>query len=144
MKPGPFPTAPRATEPVPPRAALRMLYVEDNRINVILFEEALRMRGGIELQVAEDGGEALERVQAWQPDVLVLDANLPDMSGFEVLARLRQLPGLAATPAFMCSADAMDEDLRRASEAGFVGYWTKPINIARVMEDLDRLVEPSR
>ena len=62
-------------------------------------------------------------------EVLVLDANLPDMNGYEVLARLRALPALAQVPAFMCSADAMPEDLQRARDAGFQGYWTKPIEM---------------
>ena len=138
--------APPATVPasfdalaVPPPGALRMLYVEDNRINAILFQEALRLRGGIELQVAEDGAEALALVADWRPEILVLDANLPDMSGYDVLARLRELPALADVPAFMCSADAMAEDVQRAAAAGFIGYWTKPIDIGRVMGDLDRL-----
>ena len=133
-------TADAPADTVPAAPGLRILYVEDNRINAILFEEAVRMRGGIELQVAEDGAEALALVQQWLPEVLVLDANLPDMSGYEVLARLRKLPALAAVPAFMCSADAMDEDVQRATAAGFVGYWSKPIDIARVMRDLDRLL----
>lgn len=135
------PDATPATDGVPSSApaSLRMLYVEDNRINAILFEEALRLRGGIELQVAEDGAEALALVAQWKPEILVLDANLPDMSGYDVLARLRELPALADVPAFMCSADAMAEDVQRATAAGFVGYWTKPIDIARVMSDLDRL-----
>jgi len=123
-----------------PARALRMLYVEDNRINAILFEEAMRMHSGIELQVSEDGAEALALARQWRPEVLVLDAHLPDMSGYDLLARLRELPALAAVPAFMCSADAMEEDLRRAREAGFTGYWTKPVDIARVMADLDGLL----
>jgi len=122
--------------------ALRMLYVEDNRINAMLFEETVRMRGGVELQVAEDGAAALGLVQRWMPDLLVVDAHLPDMSGYELLERLRTLPALRDVPAFMCSADATDEDLRRARDAGFTGYWTKPIDIGRVMGDLDRLQPP--
>jgi CheY-like chemotaxis protein len=118
---------------------VRMLYVEDNRINAILFEEAVRVRGGIDLQVAEDGAEALALVAQWLPEVLVLDANLPDMSGYEVLMRLRKIPALASVPAFMCSADAMEADKQRAAAAGFLGYWTKPIDIGRVMRDLDHL-----
>jgi CheY-like chemotaxis protein len=74
---------------LPPARALRMLYVEDNRINAILFEETMRMRGGIELQVAADGAEALALARRWEPEVLVLDAHLPDMSGYELLARRR-------------------------------------------------------
>jgi CheY-like chemotaxis protein len=129
-----------AASPAP--RALRMLYVEDNRINAILFEETVRLRGGIELQLAEDGAEALALVQQWSPEVFVLDAHLPDMSGYELLLRLRELPALASVPAFMCSADAMDEDIRRATAAGFVGYWTKPVDLSRVMSDLDNLLAP--
>ena len=132
-------------DPTPAAAAtdgalLRMLYVEDNRINAILFEEAMRMHGGIELRVAEDGAEALLLARDWLPEVLVLDANLPDMNGYDVLLRMRALPDLADVPAYMCSADAMDDDLHRARKAGFAGYWTKPIDIARVMADLEPLL----
>ncbi len=122
-----------------PVAPLRLLYVEDNRINALLFEEAMRLLGGIELQVAEHGAEALAMVQAWQPQVLVLDANLPDMNGHELLRRLRERPELAGVPAFMCSADAMPEDLERARASGFQGYWTKPIEMDKVSQALAAL-----
>lgn len=122
---------------------MRMLYVEDNRINALLFEETLKMRSHIELRVAEDGKEAHAIASEWRPDVLVLDAHLPGLTGFEVLEQLRQLPGLAEVPAFMCSADAMPEDVQRALNAGFLGYWTKPIDINKVMADLDVLQRQS-
>ena len=92
--------------------------------------------------VAEHGSEALALVDDWQPDVLVLDAHLPDMNGFDLLARLRGCPGLASVPAFMCSADAMPEDLQRARSSGFAGYWVKPIDIAAVLRDLRGLPRP--
>lgn len=139
--PAPLP-APAIAVPAPPPAepvALRVLYVEDNRINALLFEEAMRLLGGIELQVTERGEEALRLVQTWTPQVLVLDANLPDMNGHELLARLREDPTLADVPAFMCSADAMPEDLERARTSGFQGYWTKPIEMAKVSAALDAL-----
>ena len=136
----PAAAGPDAAAASPGPTMLRMLYVEDNRINAILFEETMRLHGGIELKVAEDGAEALALAGDWPPDVLVLDSHLPDTNGFDVLLRLRALPGLADVPAFMCSADAMDDDLRRAADAGFTGYWTKPIDIARVMADLESLL----
>jgi CheY-like chemotaxis protein len=120
-------------------APLRLLYVEDNRINALLFEQAVTVHSNIELRIAEDGQQAIEIVQGWKPDVLVLDAHLPGMSGYEALQALRALPQMQSTPAYMCSADAMPEDLQRASEAGFVGYWTKPIDIAQVLTDLGRV-----
>jgi len=128
-----------------PSRGLRMLYVEDNRLNAILFEEAMRMHSSqIELRVAEDGDQALSLAQDWQPEVLVLDAHLPGISGFEVLRILRTLPGLDNVPAYMCSADAMPEDVKRAYEAGFVGYWTKPINVSSVLADIEQCVQRSR
>lgn len=118
---------------------VRMLYVEDNRINAMLFEEAMKLTGHIELMVAEDGEQAFAIVRDWRPDVLVLDAHLPGMNGIEVLAQLRSLHGLHDVPAFMCSADAMPEDIQRALEAGFMGYWTKPIEMAKVLADVEKV-----
>jgi CheY-like chemotaxis protein len=120
---------------------MRVLYVEDNRINSMLFAEALRPHDQLELSVAEDGEMAISMCEEELPDVLVLDAHLPGMSGFEVLAALRRIPGLASTPAFMCSADAMPDDIERAKQAGFIGYWTKPIDIIKVTTELCKLAE---
>src|SRR5207245_4950790 len=128
-----------APDPASAVPVLRILYVEDNRINAILFEEAIRLRDGVELRLAEDGTEALDHVRSWTPDVLVLDANLPGMDGFELLHALRCEPDLARVPAFMCSADAMPDDVKRAAEAGFTGYWSKPINIAKILSDLEEI-----
>jgi len=76
--------------------------------------------------------------------VLVLDAHLPDIAGSDLLTRLRELPGLQSAPAFMCSADAMPDDLQRARHAGFAGYWTKPIDVQRLLADLDRVMSTPR
>lgn len=118
---------------------MRLLYVEDNRINALLFEEMLMRHPSVELRVAETGAEAVELALSWPPDVLVLDAHLPDTSGHELLPRMRSLPGLATVPAFMCSADSQPEDLQRARDGGFDGYWTKPIDVPRVISDLESL-----
>jgi CheY-like chemotaxis protein len=131
----------RRRRKTPDNARMRMLYVEDNRINALLFEELVQLRSDIELRIAEDGHEALGIATAWSPDVLVLDAHLPDVNGVELLATLRTLPGLAGVPAFMCSADSQPADLQRADAAGFCGYWPKPIAIACVLADLDALSE---
>ncbi|MDE2402735.1 MAG: PAS domain S-box protein [Burkholderiales bacterium] len=125
-----------------PTLPLHVLYVEDNRINAMLFEEALRPYSQLSLDIAEDGQMALDMARDKNPDVLVLDAHLPGMSGFDVLKALRtDLPHLASTPAYMCSADAMPDDLARAKAAGFVGYWTKPIDIGHVTTVLCELAD---
>jgi CheY-like chemotaxis protein len=122
------------------RLPMRLLYVEDDRLNALLFQAALRHRPQWELRIAEDGAEALAACSAdWRPDLLVLDAHLPDTTGIELLGALRALPGLARVPAYMCSADAMPDDVARALGAGFDGYWTKPVDFEVVLGDLDRV-----
>ena len=116
-----------------------MLYAEDDRVAALLFAEALRGRTEYELQVAETGAEALELAGHWQPDVLVLDANLPDTTGVALLYALRQRVGLERTPDFVCSADALVDDQRRHLQAGFRGYWLKPIDAERLKAELDAL-----
>jgi PAS domain S-box-containing protein len=131
----------RSQQPQADLAPLRVLYVEDNRINSMLFTEALRPYAELALEVAEDGDMALTLAQTMAPHVLVLDAHLPGMSGFEVLQAMRKLPALANVPAYMCSADAMPEDIERAKAAGFTGYWTKPIDIVAVTTTLCQLAQ---
>ena len=115
---------------------IRVLYVEDNRVNAMLFEAVLGARPDIELRIAETGWEALDVVESWVPDVLVLDANLPDIHGVRLLRQMRELDELKSTPAFMCSADALEEDVRVARAAGFADYWTKPVDFTKVFADL--------
>lgn len=124
--------------PAAPARRLRLLYVEDNRINALLFEQAMQMKPEVDLRIAEDGQQALECVVGWLPDVLVIDANLAGMTGYEALQMLRSVQGLEQQPAYMCSADAMPEDIDRALRSGFVGYWVKPIDVRQVMLELDR------
>ena len=121
-------------------AALRVLYVEDDRISALLLATMVAAEPGVDLRVAEDGAEAMAAVAGgWQPDLLILDAHLPDTSGLALLGRLRAVPGLASTPACMCSADDLEEDIRRASDAGFEGYWTKPVTMPLVQAYLRAL-----
>ncbi len=115
---------------------IRVLYVEDNRVNAMLFEAVLGVRPDIELRIAETGWEALDVVESWVPDVLVLDANLPDIHGVRLLRQMRELDELKTTPAFMCSADALEEDVQVARAAGFADYWTKPVDFSKVFADL--------
>lgn len=76
-------------------ALLRVLYVEDDRVCALLMAQAMSAEPGIDLVIAEDGAEALAAVSGgWTPELLVLDAHLPDISGHALLARLRALPGL--------------------------------------------------
>jgi len=127
--------APKALPPAGER--LRVLYVEDNPINVLLVQEALALHASrFELDVAPDGEQGLAAVEAARPDVVLLDINLPGISGHDVLDRLRADARFADLPCVAVSADAMPEEIARAREHGFDDYWTKPLDIARLPERL--------
>lgn len=123
---------------------VRVLYVEDDRINALLFAESLRGDATFELRVAEDGTEALTIAGTWAPHLLVLDGHLPDTDGLALLPVLRALPGLAHVTAVMYSADCADEDKSRARAAGFDDYWCKPMEprqlpaLIRALADLNK------
>lgn len=130
-----------AIEKIPswPRRKMRVLYVEDNLFNLMLFDEVMQTREDVDLRIAKDGTKGLDVARSWLPDVLVLDAHLPDTHGIELLQQLRKIPELQNTPAFMCSGDAQTEHKKAAKEAGFEGYWTKPVDIDKVFVDLDQI-----
>ena len=104
------------------------------------MEAVLEDEGGLQLCIASDGESALREAGRALPHLLLLDMNLPDLKGAELLARLRALPGLAAVPAVAVSADAMPQDIERARAAGFMAYWTKPLDVDQVHADVVRLL----
>jgi CheY-like chemotaxis protein len=118
---------------------MRVLYVEDNMYNLMLFDDVMRTRDDVEMRMAQNGAQGFEVAASWQPDVLVLDGRLPDIHGIDLLKRMRALPGLESTPAFMCSADTLPEHKILAEQAGFTGYWTKPVDFDKVFDELDRI-----
>jgi PAS domain S-box-containing protein len=142
-------TAPADTLSAPlqiPKAAsqglqrkMRVLYVEDNMYNLMLFDDVMRTRDDVEVRMAQNGAQGFEVAGNWLPDVLVLDGRLPDTHGIDLLKRMREIPGLRATPAFMCSADTQPEHKVLAEQAGFAGYWTKPVDFDKVFDELDRV-----
>ena len=125
-----------ATPEVPP---LTILYIEDNPVNVILVRELVAMRPGVALECAVDGLSGVARALADPPDVVLIDMQLPDIDGYEVLRRLRAAPGLAGRPMIALSANGMPEDIAQAEANGFDAYWTKPIDFCRFLADLDTL-----
>ena len=115
---------------------VRVLYVDDDRINSLLFTEACRFAGDTEVETAETGAEALELVRSWTPDLLVIDLHLPDLSGYQLLPALRRQLGTAAA-AFLCTADEAPLVEQPAREAGFDGCWPKPVPLQAVLAALD-------
>lgn len=119
--------------------ARHVLYVEDDRLNIVLMEEVFRRLPGWTLDCVEDGAEALQALQEIRPDLLLIDMNLPDMNGLELLARLRGDVRLAALPCIALSADALPEQIEAAQAAGFTAYWLKPVDVPRLVEALQGL-----
>ena len=119
------------------RAPLSVLYIEDNPLNVLLVEELLSRREHTRLRCAPDGKSGVAAAHEMRPDLVLIDMQLPDFDGFEVLRRLRTDSTLGATRCIALSANAMADDVARARAAGFDDYWTKPINFAQFLGGLD-------
>ncbi len=122
----------------------RVLYVEDNPVNRLLLQGMFGRLEGAELRMAEHPQAALELVRDWVPDLLLLDIQLPGMSGFELLRRLREDPRLATRAAVAVSANAMAEDLQLARDAGFDGYLTKPLVLGELQATVQRMLRRGR
>lgn len=126
------------------RTLTRVLYVDDDRINTLLFVEACRPDVNLQVTTAACGEDALESARQGAPDVLVVDLHMPDTDGLALLPRLRRLPGLAQTPAFLCTAELIDEVQASALAAGFDGVWAKPVDLKAIKAELARVaLKPS-
>ncbi|MGZ5249460.1 MAG: PAS domain-containing protein [Caldimonas sp.] len=125
------------TEPRLERAG-RILYIEDNQVNVLLVEELVKTVAGLDIASEPTGAAGVARARTMQPDLVLIDLQLPDFDGFEVLRRLRAEPATRAIPCIALSANAMPEDIERGLAAGFVDYWTKPIDFAAFLSALKK------
>lgn len=129
---------------MPDRAAPLVLYVEDDRIHTILMEEVFRMLPGWELCCAETGGEALAALAGQRPDLVLVDMNLPDMTGLQLREQVTADTGLSAalhgTRWIALSADDPSDVVRAARAAGFDDYWLKPIDVTQLQCSLQRLL----
>ena len=114
-----------------------VLYVEDNPANLILVEQLVARRVNLKLLTATDGYAGIELARAYQPDVILMDINLPGISGFACLKLLKDDAATARIPVLALSANAMPRDVERGIEAGFFRYLTKPIKVVEFMESLD-------
>jgi len=129
--------------PGPAMAERRVLYVEDNPINALLMRAVFEGVPGFVLEVVDTGEHACEAFARLRPDVLLLDMHLPDTDGISLLTRLDQQAGLSKVPAIAVSADAMPDDIACARAAGFADYWTKPVDVTRVLPSLQALLGAS-
>ena len=123
---------------IPAGAPLRtVLYVEDNPANLLLVETLLERRPDIRMLSALDGNRGVEIARASLPDVILMDINLPGISGVQALRILAEDPATAHIPIVALSANAMPRDIERGLAAGFFRYLTKPIKFNEFLDALD-------
>ncbi len=124
--------------PVPEGSTVRtLLYVEDNNANMELVAQLLARRPDMRLLRAEDGVRGIAMARTHLPDVILMDINLPGISGMQALGLLQDDPLTCHIPVLALSANAMPRDVEKGLEAGFLRYLTKPIKIAEFLLALD-------
>ena len=121
-----------------------VLQIEDNPSNRHLVESVLARRPGITLLTAIQGTLGLDLARAHRPSLILLDLNLPDVPGDEVLRLLRDDPVTAAIPVVVVSADATPRQIERLRQAGAREYLTKPLDVRRFLEIVDGLLSEGR
>ncbi len=114
-----------------------LLYVEDNPANLMLVEDILARRPDIRLLSARDAKSGIEIARTSLPDVILMDINLPGISGIDALKILADIPETAHIPVVALSANAIHRDIEKGLEAGFFRYLTKPIKVVEFMATLD-------
>jgi len=118
-----------------------VLYVEDNPANLKLVEQIIARHPDIRLLTAVNGTLGVEIARDSQPEVILMDINLPGISGFEALKLLRSDPATEHIPVIAISANAMPLDIEKGLQAGFFRYLTKPIKVVEFMDALDVALE---
>ena len=116
---------------------MRVLYIDDDKVNALLFVETCRFATGVEVMTAHTGQEALDLISEWRPELLVIDLHLPDTDGYRLLRDLRERVGQPQLPAFLCTADEAQRVGTEALAAGFEGCWSKPVDLAMVLNELN-------
>jgi len=122
-------------DPLPPR---RIVYIEDNAVNAAVMRGIVEQRPGLELRVCTTGQAGLAALAESLPDLLLLDVQLPDLNGLEVLRRLRQRWSAQTLPVIVVSADALPEQAETSDALGALAYLTKPVDVPAMLALLDQ------
>ncbi|MFO7767177.1 MAG: PAS domain S-box protein [Pelovirga sp.] len=124
-----------------PEGSYSLLYIEDNPANLKLVAQLLGQVTNIHLFTAHTPERGIELALAHRPDLILLDINLPGMDGYQVLEALKKETSLQHIPVIAITANAMPRDIERGKAAGFVDYLTKPLDITRFMDTVNRYLD---
>lgn len=117
-----------------------ILYIEDNPANLRLVEQILMSLPDIKMLSAIEPLSGLELVKQHSPDLILLDINLPEMSGYEVIKQLKTMDESVNTPVVAISANAMPKDIQQGKDAGFDAYITKPIDVKDLLFTVEKIL----
>jgi PAS domain S-box-containing protein len=121
-----------------------IIYIEDNPANLKLVSQLFAHRSALSLYTAHTAEIGLRLTLTHKPDIILLDINLPGISGYDVLAQLKQMPEMADIPVVAISANAMPEDIQKGLESGFIDYLTKPLDVPRFFQVIDSLLAQTK
>jgi two-component system, cell cycle response regulator DivK len=119
----------------------RLLYVEDNEMNRDMLSRRLQRRG-FEVLIASDGEQGVSLAAAEKPDLILMDMSLPILDGWQATRQLKAAPETKGIPVIGLTAHAMATDRDRCLEAGCDDYDTKPVELTRLLEKIQRLLGP--
>ncbi|GAB4532550.1 MAG: response regulator [Anaerolineae bacterium] len=119
--------------------SMTILYVEDNFDNRMLVRRVLEAEGYRVIE-AENGNQGIEKLQSEIPDLVLMDINLPEVDGYEVTKRLKQLPAMAKVPVIAMTANVMKGDREKTLAAGCDGYIPKPIDIDSLPDQIAKFL----
>lgn len=117
----------------------RVLLVEDNTVNAEMLSRRLAKRG-YAVTLAEDGLQAIARANAELPDLILMDVSLPELDGLEATRRLKADPATAPIPVIVLTAHAIVSDRDKSFEAGCQDFETKPVDLTRLLDKMERLL----
>jgi CheY-like chemotaxis protein len=120
---------------------MRTVLIADDKATGRELVRAALEKAGFNIIEASDGLEAMRMARENQPDLIILDVHMPGLDGFGVIRELRSDPLFASTPVVALTASAMQGDRDRAISAGFTGYITKPIHLAALRGEVERLLK---
>jgi CheY-like chemotaxis protein len=118
-----------------------VLYVEDNPANVLFMRDLISNFESIELHVALTAEAGVEMAERLAPEVIIMDINLPGMSGLDALRALRARPDLQHIPVIALTAAASERDKEQGMKAGFYRYLTKPVQVDELLGALETLIQ---